>query len=295
MESTANKKQYLHIVYIIPKKNKKMRLIIQPDYAKASKWTAYYIARKILKFKPTSNKPFVLGLPTGSSPIGVYKELIDLCEKRKLSFKNVVTFNMDEYIGISEDHPQSYHTFMQNHLFDHIDIPKQNINILNGNTTDLIQECTNYEEKIKSLGGIRLFLGGIGPDGHLAFNEPGSSLASRTRIKTLTQDTKIANSRFFDNDINKVPNTALTVGVGTILDSKEVVIIANGNAKAAAIRQAIERGVNHMWTVSALQLHNKGLMICDEEAIYDLKYSTVRYFKDIESKNLNPENLLDNI
>ena len=272
-----------------------MRLIIQTDYAKASKWTAYYIARKILKYNPTDNKPFVLGLPTGSSPIGVYKELIDLHKNGKLSFKNVITFNMDEYIGIPEDHPQSYHTFMHKHLFNHINIPKQNINILNGNADDLIQECANYEEKIKSLGGIRLFLGGIGPDGHLAFNEPGSSLASRTRIKTLTQDTKIANSRFFDNDINKVPNTALTVGVGTILDSKEVVIIANGNAKAAAIRQAIERGVNHMWTVSALQLHNKGLMICDEEAIYDLKYSTVKYFKDIESKNLNPENLLDNI
>jgi glucosamine-6-phosphate deaminase len=269
-----------------------MRLIIQNDYQTASKWTAYYIARKILKFQQTSDKPYVLGLPTGSSPIGVYKELINLYKKEVVSFKNVVTFNMDEYIGIPQNHPQSYYTFMHETFFNHIDIPKDNINILNGNATDLIKECDDYEAKIKSYGGIRLFLGGIGPDGHLAFNEPGSSLSSRTRIKTLTQDTIIANSRFFDNDVNKVPKTALTVGVGTILDSREVVIIATGHNKATAIHHAIERGVNHMWTVSALQLHNKGMMICDEDAVYELKYSTVKYFKDIESNNLEPEKLI---
>jgi glucosamine-6-phosphate deaminase len=202
---------------------------------------------------------------------------------------------MDEYIGLPEDHPESYHSFMQHTFFDHVDIPTENTNILNGNAVDLEKECADYEAKIKLYGGIHLFLGGIGPDGHLAFNEPGSSLASRTRIKTLTQDTIIANSRFFDNDISKVPKTALTVGVGTILDAQEVVIIANGNKKAAAIHQAIERGVNHMWTVSALQLHNKSIIICDEEAIYDLKYSTVKYFKDIESKNLDPETLLSSL
>ncbi|MDA3892298.1 MAG: glucosamine-6-phosphate deaminase [Salinivirgaceae bacterium] len=269
-----------------------MRLIIQQDYKKASKWTANYIARRILKYKPTSDNPFIMGLPTGSSPIQLYKDLVELHKKGVISFKNVVTFNMDEYIGIPEDHPQSYHSFMNNHFFSHIDIPKENTNILNGNASDLIQECANYEAKIKLYGGIHLFLGGIGPDGHLAFNEPGSSLASRTRIKTLTEDTKIANSRFFDGDTSKVPSTALTVGVGTILDAKEIVIIASGNSKAAAIKQAIERGVNHMWTVSALQLHAKSIVICDEEAIYDIKYSTVKYFKDIESKNLNPDNLL---
>lgn len=269
-----------------------MRLIIQNNYENASKWTAYYIASRILKFNPNDNKPFILGLPTGSSPIGVYNELIKLYKNGELSFKNVVTFNMDEYIGIPEDHPQSYHTFMNKYFFDHIDMQTQNINILDGNACDLYEECEKYEEKILSYGGIDLFLGGIGPDGHLAFNEPGSSLSSRTRIKTLTEDTKIANSRFFENDISKVPSTALTVGVGTILDSKEIAIIANGYRKAAAIQQAIERGVNHMWTVSALQLHNKALMVCDEEAITDLKYSTVKYFKDIESKNLEAEKML---
>ncbi len=270
-----------------------MRLIIQNNYNTASKWTAYYIVKKILKYKATKEKPFILGLPTGSSPIKVYEELINLYKKGVVSFKHVITFNMDEYVGIPEDHPQSYHTFMQSTFFDHVDILKENTNILDGNADDLIKECKRYEAKIKSCGGIRLFLGGIGPDGHLAFNEPGSSLSSRTRIKTLTQDTKIANSRFFNNDISKVPSTALTVGVGTILDSREIVIIASGIQKAVAIEHAIERGVNHMWTVSALQLHNKGLMICDEEAVSELKYRTVKYFKDIESKNLDPKSLLN--
>lgn len=270
-----------------------MRLIIQEDYASASKWTAYYIAKRILKHNPTEKNPFVIGLPTGSSPIATYRELVKLYQKGIISFKNVVTFNMDEYIGIPEDHPQSYHTFMKENFFDHVDLKPENTNILDGNAADLEKECQDFEDKIKSYGGIHLFLGGIGPDGHLAFNEPASSLASRTRIKTLTKDTIIANSRFFDNDVNKVPHTALTVGVGTILDAKEVVIIANGHNKAVAVKHGIEKGVNHMWTVSALQLHAKSIMICDKEAATELKSSTVSYFKDIEEKNMDPNKLLE--
>jgi glucosamine-6-phosphate deaminase len=270
-----------------------MRLIIQDTHELSSKWTANYIARKIIKFGPTPEKPFVLGLPTGSSPILVYKELIELYKKGTISFKNVVTFNMDEYIGIPEDHPQSYHYFMKTNFFDHVDILKENTNIPNGNAEDLIAECQRYEDKIKSYGGIHLFMGGIGPDGHLAFNEPGSSLSSRTRIKTLTNDTILANSRFFDNDMNKVPKTALTVGVGTILDAERLLIIANGHGKAVAIKHAVELGVNHMWTVSALQLHAKSVMVCDDDAVGELKYNTVKYFKDIEQHNLNPETQLD--
>ena len=133
---------------------------------------------------------------------------------------------------------------------------------------------------------------GIGPDGHIAFNEPGSSLASRTRVKTLTQDTIIANSRFFDDDVNKVPKTALTVGVATVMDAKEVLIIASGHSKARALHHAIDQGVNHLWTVSVLQLHPRAVIICDEDAAGELKYSTVKYFKDIESANLNPASLL---
>jgi glucosamine-6-phosphate deaminase len=263
-----------------------MRILIHENYERLSKWTAHYIAAKINASARKGQEPFVLGLPTGSSPIRVYKYLVDLCREGKVTFKNVITFNMDEYVGIPENHPQSYHYFMNHHLFNHIDIPRENINILNGNAPDLEQECIRYEEKIKSYGGIRLFLGGIGADGHIAFNEPGSSLTSRTRIKTLTYDTLVANSRFFDNDITKVPKTALTVGVGTVMDSKEVLIVINGYPKAHAVQKGIEEGVNHMWTISMLQLHRHGVICCDDPSTMELKVGTVKYFKDIEANAL---------
>lgn len=269
-----------------------MRLIIQESYSQLSQWAAAYIVKKINEFNPTEERPFVLGLPTGSTPLGTYKELIKLYNAKKVSFKNVVTFNMDEYVGLPEDHPESYHSFMWNNFFKHIDINPENVNILNGNAEDPNAECIRYEEKIKSYGGIELFMGGIGPDGHIAFNEPGSSLASRTRMKTLTQDTIIANSRFFNNDINLVPKTALTVGVGTIMDAKEVLILVNGHNKARALYQAVEGAVNHMWTISVLQMHPKGIIVCDDASTDELKVGTVKYFKDIESKNLNPEDML---
>ena len=268
-----------------------MRVIIQPDYENVSRWTATYIAAKINKFNPSPDKPFVLGLPTGSSPLGTYKELIRLYQAKKVSFKNIVTFNMDEYIGIPKNHEQSYHTFMWTNFFNYIDIDKNNVNILDGNANNSEKECENYEEKIKSYGGIHLFMGGIGPDGHIAFNEPGSSLASRTRIKTLTTDTIIANSRFFDNDVNKVPRTALTVGVGTILDAKEVLIIVTGHNKARALQQAIEGSISQMWTITALQTHRQGIIVCDNASTVELKVGTVNYFKDIEKENLDVDNL----
>ncbi|MEL7588117.1 MAG: glucosamine-6-phosphate deaminase [Prolixibacteraceae bacterium] len=269
-----------------------MRLIIQDNYESMSRWTANYIARKIQLSDATAGKPFVLGLPTGSSPLGVYRELIALCRAGTISFKNVVTFNMDEYVGIPKDHPQSYYTFMWENLFSHIDIQPSNVNILNGNALDIKAECAGYEQKMKDLGGIDLFLGGIGPDGHIAFNEPGSSLASRTRDKELNYDTIVANSRFFNNDVNQVPKLALTVGVATILDSKEVVIIVNGHGKARGLKHAVEEGINHMWTISALQLHPKGMIVCDEQATYELKVGTYRHFKSIEAANLNPDSLI---
>jgi len=269
-----------------------MRIIIQPDYDRVSKWIANYVARKIKDFGPTDSKPFILGLPTGSSPLGMYKELIGLNKRGVVSFKNVITFNMDEYVNLPEDHPESYHSFMWNNFFSHIDIPKKNVNILDGSAKDLQAECENYEKKIKDLGGVELFIGGIGPDGHVAFNEPGSSLSSLTRVKTLTHDTVIANSRFFDNDINKVPKTALTVGVKTVMDAREVLIIVSGHNKARALQKVVEEAVNHMWTVSALQLHPKGIIVCDDGATVELKVGTVNYFKDIEAKNLDPDTLL---
>ena len=261
-----------------------MRLVIQKDYDRVSRWTAMYIADKINTFK--EDRPFVLGLPTGSSPLGVYGEFIKMHKEGKLSFKNVRTFNMDEYIGLSEDHPQSYRYFMMENLFHHIDIESPHIHILNGMAEDPEKECKLYEEAIAAEGGIDLFLGGMGSDGHIAFNEPGSSLTSRTRIKTLTEETKSANARFFGGDTAKVPSTALTVGVGTVMDARKVMIIVSGRNKARALRAVVEEGVNHMWTLSYLQIHPKAIIVCDEDATEELKVGTVRYFKNIEKNNI---------
>ncbi|WP_373811334.1 glucosamine-6-phosphate deaminase [Porphyromonas macacae] len=263
-----------------------MRLIIQPDYDKMSAWAANYVVEKINAFIPSAEKPFRLGLPTGSSPLGMYRALIDAYQRGCVSFEHVVTFNMDEYIGLPQDHPESYHSFMWNNFFNHINIKKENVHILNGNATDSIAECAAYEKAIAEIGGIDLFIGGIGPDGHIAFNEPGSSLTSRTRIKTLTTDTIIANSRFFDNDVNKVPKTAMTVGVGTVMDAREVLILVNGHAKARALREAVEGAISQQWTITALQLHPHGIIVSDEAACEELKVGTYRYFKDIEKDNL---------
>lgn len=257
-----------------------MRVIITKDFCDMSAWAANYIVESIIEARSKSDKPFVLGLPTGSSPLGVYKKLIELNKKGVVSFRNVITFNMDEYVGLPADHPESYRSFMWNNLFNHIDIIPDNVHILNGNAPDLLAECAQYEAKIAEVGGIDLFLGGIGPDGHLAFNEPGSSLSSRTRIKTLTTNTIQANCRFFGGDESLVPKQALTVGVGTVMDAREVLIVCNGPQKAHALRHIIDEGVNHMWTASMLQMHPHGIIVCDEPATVDLKVSTYQYFKD---------------
>ena len=257
-----------------------MKLVIHNNYDELSIWAANHIAERISDFQPSAEIPFVLGLPTGSTPLGTYKALIDLYKQGKVTFKNVVTFNMDEYVGIAEDHPESYHSFMFENFFNHIDIPKENINILDGNAADLNAECERYEAKIESYGGIELFMGGMGADGHLAFNIPGSSIQSRTRLVDLNYDTIVANSRFFDNDLNQVPKQALTVGVQTVLDSKEVLVLVNGYKKARALQNVVENGINHMWTLSALQMHPNGIIVCDEDATMELKVGTVKYFKE---------------
>ncbi len=259
-----------------------MRLIIKDNYEEISRWTAGYIAAKINAFGPTEEKPFVLGLPTGSTPIGTYRELIRMCNEGKVSFRHVVTFNMDEYAGLPEDHPESYHSFMNTQFFNHIDIDRKNIHIPDGNAPDLEKECMAYEDKILRFGGIDLFLGGMGADGHIAFNVPGSSLNSRTRVVSLNYDTLLANSRFFNNDINQVPKKALTVGVQTVLDAREVVIVVNGYKKARALQKVVEGGVTHMWTLSALQMHPDSTIVCDQEATMELKVGTVKYFSEPE-------------
>merc|ERR1711865_263239 len=272
-----------------------MRLIIRPDFDEMSEWAARYLKQRINQFAPTESKPFVLGLPTGGTPIAVYEKLVKHFERGELSFQHVVTFNMDEYVGLDKHHDQSYHKFMWEHLFKHVDIQPKNVNVLNGvpegYSDDLAledklrlleKECANYEKRTADAGGIELFLGGIGPDGHIAFNEPGSSLVSRTRIKSLAKDTILANKRFFGGVVSSVPTMSLTVGVGTVMDARKVVVLISGSNKSVALEKCIEQGVSHMWTVSAIQLHKKAMIVCDDDATSELKVKTVQYFRGLE-------------
>ena len=258
-----------------------MKIIIKCDYDAMCEWAAKHITNAINAKAEVSKDPFVLGLPTGSSPLGVYQRLIEMNKAGKVSFKNVVTFNMDEYVGLPHEDEQSYWYFMHSNFFNHIDIPAENINILNGMAEDLEKECVRYEKKIASYGGIDLFLGGSGVDGHIAFNEPFTSLTSRTGVRCLTADTLIVNSRFFGNDPEKVPKKALSVGVGTVCDSREVLLVINGHQKARALHHCIEGGVDQAWTVSALQLHQNAYIACDEPACGELKVDTYKFFKEV--------------
>merc|ERR1712228_395443 len=258
-----------------------MKLIIRSKSEDVTEWAAKYVIKRINAFNPGPGKMFVLGLPTGGTPLGMYRKLVQAHKAGKISFKHVITFNMDEYVGIAEDHPESYHRYMFDNFFKHIDIDPKNAHVLNGNAEDLVAECRDYERRICQAGGIELFIGGIGPDGHIAFNEPGSSLVSRTRVKTLAQDTILANARFFGGDISAVPKQALTVGVGTVMDAREVMVLITGANKSIALYKAVEEGVCHMWTVSAFQQHGNTLMICDEDATLELRVRTVKYFKDM--------------
>ncbi|KFD17831.1 MULTISPECIES: glucosamine-6-phosphate deaminase [Tatumella] len=264
-----------------------MRLIPLDTAAGVALWAARYITQRINAFQPNAERPFVLGLPTGGTPLQTYKALIEMHQRGEVSFKHVVTFNMDEYVGLARKHPESYYSFMHRNFFDHIDIPEENINLLDGNAPDIEEECRRYEEKIRQYGKIHLFMGGVGNDGHIAFNEPASSLASRTRIKTLTQETRVANSRFFNNDVSQVPKYALTVGVGTLLDAEEIMILVTGQVKALALQAAVEGNVNHLWTISCLQLHEKSIIVCDAPATQELKVKTLNYFREMEAENIH--------
>ena len=258
-----------------------MRVVIQKDYEAMCRWAAEYIAARINSYE---GRPFVLGLPTGSSPLGVYRDLIEMNKAGKVSFKNVITFNMDEYVGLPHEHDQSYWYFMWSNFFDHIDIPHGNVHILNGMAADPEAECAAYERAIADCGGIDLFLGGIGVDGHIAFNEPYTSLASRTGVRSLTTDTRIVNSRFFGGDPEKVPAKALSVGVGTVCDAAEVMILISGHNKARALAATVEGGVSQKWTCSALQMHPAAIIACDEAACGEIMVDTYKYFLDIEKK-----------
>lgn len=251
-----------------------MRVIIRKTYEEISAEAAKLVAARIQK-----KNNFVLGLATGSSPLGLYKELIEMNKKKLISFKNVKTFNLDEYYGLSGDHPQSYRYFMDVNLFNHIDIDKANTHVPDGTAKDWEKFCADYEKAIKEAGGIDLQVLGIGSDGHIAFNEPGSSLASRTRLIALDQQTIKDNSRFFENE-SQVPRFALSMGVGTILEAKEIILVANGKKKAKVIAQSIEGPVTSLISASALQLHPKVTFFLDEEAASELK--RIDYYKFVE-------------
>ena len=260
-----------------------MKVIINKTAEEASVWAARHIVAAIKAKAQITDKPFVLGLPTGGTPVRTYEELVRMYKAGEISFKNVITFNMDEYVALDEAHPESYHSFMKRNFFDHVDVPAGNINILNGNAPDLQKECEEYEKKIVAAGGIDLFLGGVGEDGHLAFNEPYTSLQSRTHVQALNYDTLLVNSRFFDNDFNKVPKKALSVGIATVLDAKEVLIEAFGHKKARAIAAAVEGPITHTCTLSALQNHPNGVIVADELAVGEIKVNTYKFFKEQEN------------
>lgn len=259
-----------------------MKVIIRENAREGGLWAARHIAARIREKAARTDKPFVLGLPTGSTPLETYAEFIRMVRAGELSFRNVVSFNMDEYAGLPVSHPESYHSFMYRNLFDHIDILPENVHILNGNAPDLEAECAAYEDAITAAGGIDLFLGGVGEDGHIAFNEPFSPLCSRTRVIALTRDTREVNARFFGGDPEAVPARALTVGVATVLSAREVLILAFGSRKARALRDAVEGPMSHYCTLSGLQNHPAGTIVCDEAAVGELKVSSYRYFKATE-------------
>jgi glucosamine-6-phosphate deaminase len=242
-----------------------MEVIIQKNYEQMSK-TAADIVVEVLNAKPNA----VLGMATGSTPLGLYQELVRLHKEEQLDFSHVTTFNLDEYVGLAPNHPQSYHYFMHEHFFKHVNIPPENINIPSGNTSNYPSFCAWYEQRIAECGGIDLQILGIGSDGHIAFNEPTSSLSSSTRLKTLSKQTIDDNARFFE-DRDEVPIYAITMGVGTILEARKIVLLASGKGKAEAIARTIEGPMTSMITASALQLHRDTKVIIDEEAAAKLE------------------------
>ncbi|XNM64262.1 glucosamine-6-phosphate deaminase [Escherichia coli] len=227
----------------------------------------------------------MLGLPTGGTPLATYKVLVEMHKAGQVSFQHVVTFNMDEYVGLAKEHPESYHSFMHSNFLDRIDMPRKH-QPAERQCTGRRCRCRRYEEKIRSYGKIHLFMGGVGNDGHIAFNQPASSLSSRTRIKTLTHETRVANSRFFDGDV--------AIGTKICADRRRRYASGCGRSddpgsgppKALALQQAVEGNVNHMWTITCLQLHPKSLIVCDEPSTMELKVKTLKYFNELEAENI---------
>jgi glucosamine-6-phosphate deaminase len=238
-----------------------MEIVIQPTAAAANNVAASLFARVIRQ-----KNGAVLGMATGSTPLALYRELIAM----KLDWRKVTTFNLDEYVGLKPEHSQSYRFFMWENLFRHLNIAKKNVYIPDGQAKDIPKFCQKYEKQIRAAGGIDLQLLGIGTDGHIGFNEQTSSLASRTRIKTLTPQTRKDNARFFGSE-EQVPHHVITMGIGTILEARHCVLLAFGKNKARAIAEAVEGPITSMNPASALQLHPKVTVFLDEESASGLK------------------------
>jgi glucosamine-6-phosphate deaminase len=253
-----------------------MEVTISPSYDEMSRKAAAVIA-DALNAKPNA----VLGMATGSSPLGLYKELVRMHREEGLDFSQVTTFNLDEYVGLPVTHIQSYHYFMHENFFQHVNIPKENIHIPSGTTRNYRAFCDWYEDRIKQCGGIDVQILGIGSDGHIAFNEPTSSLTSRTRLKTLARQTIEDNARFFDK-VEDVPIYAITMGVGTIMEARQLVLVANGENKAEAVAKMIEGPVSHMVTASALQMHPNAKVFLDEAATGQLQMR--EYYDWVQAK-----------
>jgi len=239
-----------------------MKVTIVRDYNELSSKTAQLIIEQII-----NKKNSVLGLATGSTPNGMYKELIRLNQEVKVDFSEVITFNLDEYYGLSPEHPQSYHFFMWDSFFKHINIKKENVHLLNGITENIDKECAQYEALIKKSGGIDLQVLGIGNNGHIGFNEPDISLNGRTHLVNLTTKTIRANSRFFNNT-QEVPKQAITMGIGTIMRAKKIILLANGKRKARVIERTINGPITTKVPATVLQLHNNVTIIVDQEAAF---------------------------
>jgi len=237
-----------------------MEIIIKPDYNEVSEEAAGIILRAWQK-----KNALVMGLPTGQTPLGLYEKLIALYTEGKIDFSSVTTFNVDEYLGLEETHPQSFAFYMDNHLFRHINIKKENTHLLSGRPDNIEEHCQAYEMEIRRLGGVDIQILGIGVNGHVAFNEPSSSLSSRTRLEMLTQESIKANAHFFKHE-KDVPRFCLTMGVGTFLESKMILLLASGKDKAKPVAGAIEGPISASNPASALQLHPQAKFIIDEEA-----------------------------
>ena len=248
-----------------------MEVIIQPSHQLAA--IASEIIRDALLKKPN----LVLGLATGSTPIGLYKALVRMHKEDGLDFSKVTTFNLDEYVDIPREHPQSYHTFMAKHFFDHVNISVENQHIPQSSAENHETFCARYEETIERVGGIDIQVLGIGTDGHIGFNEVGSSLASRTRIVTLTESTLVANAIHFGDNVYAVPEMAITMGIGTIMQAKQCLLLACGTSKSEAVARAIEGPITAMVPASVLQMHPNTVVLIDEAAASGLK--EVVYYK----------------